>query len=88
MLIDKAYLFQKVCYILMSARKTDIKNARLSAKIHFWKNGISNSNLEIKVTWTFGMLSMNWDAFDGIRKKNSQRHIPTQIHYSELKFVF
>ena len=45
------------------------RQLRLSAKIHFWKNGNSNSNLEIKVTWTFGMLSMNWDAFDGIRKK-------------------
>ena len=27
---------------------------------------------ENQVTWKFGMLSMNWDAFDGIRKKNSR----------------
>ena len=37
--------------------------------IQYSKNGNCNSNLKISVTWKFRMLSMKWDAFDGIRKK-------------------
>ena len=35
MLIDKAYLFQKVCYILMSARWTDINASSTTQLAHY-----------------------------------------------------
>ena len=37
--------------------------------IHCLKNGSCNSNLEVRVTCKFRMLSMNWDDFDGLQKK-------------------
>ena len=38
------------------------------SQLEEWK---LNSNPKIMVTWKFRMLSMDWDAFDGIRTKKS-----------------
>ena len=41
--------------------------------IQYSKKVNCNSNLKIRATWKVRMLSMDWDAFDVIRKKNSRR---------------
>ena len=47
----------------------NIRHLALGPNTHLSKNGNCNSNLEIRVTWKFRMLSMDRDVFDGIWKK-------------------